>query len=464
MPAPKSLFICGQCGYETAKWLGRCPTCNQFNTMEERAVRPATGKSGGGSAAFLQGAAKAGGNAPILLRNIQPGKNHAEARRATGIPELDRVLGGGLVGGSLLLLGGDPGIGKSTLLLQICRHMASEAFPILYISGEESPAQIKLRAKRLKVDPPGLYFLAETDLHAIQEAAEKIKPALLLIDSIQTMRLGELSSLPGSVTQVRECTAFFTQMAKVRQTAVLLVGHVTKEGAIAGPRVLEHMVDCVLYFEGEGRDSYRVIRAVKNRFGSTHEIGVFEMGEQGLTAIADPSAYMLAGRPVNVPGSAVTCSLEGSRPLLLEVQGLVAHTHFGTPRRTANGMDYNRMVMLMAVLEKRAGYKLATYDSYINIAGGLRIEEPAADAAVIAAIASCYKNKAIDPAYLVIGEVGLAGELRAVSQPERRITEAARQGFTACVLPAANKKKTRAPEGIRVFGAAHIGELLGLLL
>ncbi|MCL2603827.1 MAG: DNA repair protein RadA [Defluviitaleaceae bacterium] len=461
MPAQKTLFICNQCGYETAKWLGRCTACNRFNTLEEKAVRTTPAKIGGASAAFSH---SKDASAPTLLRDINLSPTRGQVRKSTGIAELDRVLGGGLVGGSLLLLGGDPGIGKSTLLLQICRHMASEAFPILYISGEESAPQIKLRAKRLDVDPPGLYFLAETDIHAIQDAVKKIKPALLLIDSIQTMRLNELASLPGSVTQVRECTAFFTQLAKAHHTAVLLVGHVTKEGAIAGPRVLEHMVDCVLYFEGEGRDSYRVIRAVKNRFGSTHEIGVFEMGEKGLTVIADPSAYMLAGRPVGVPGSAVTCSLEGSRPLLLEVQGLVSHTHFGTPRRTANGMDYNRMVMLMAVLEKRAGYKLATYDSYVNVAGGLRIEEPAADAAILAAIASCYRNKAIDPAYLILGEVGLAGELRAINQPERRITEAARQGFTACVVPQANKKNIKPPQGVRIFGAAHIGELLGLLL
>jgi DNA repair protein RadA/Sms len=460
MPA-KTLFECNQCGYETAKWLGRCPTCNRFNTLEEKAVRPPPGKGGGGLAAS---ALKNAASSPTLLRDINPGKVLSEVRTTTGIPELDRVLGGGLVGGSLLLLGGDPGIGKSTLLLQMCRHMAKESFPILYISGEESAAQIKLRAKRLDADPPGLFFLAETDVQTIRLAVEKIKPALLLIDSIQTMRLNELTSLPGSVTQVRECTAFFTQIAKMTNTAVLLVGHVTKEGAIAGPRVLEHMVDCVLYFEGEGRDSYRIIRAIKNRFGSTHEIGVFEMGDRGLTVIADPSAYMLAGRPVGVPGSAVTCSLEGSRPLLLEVQGLVSHTHFGTPRRTANGMDYNRMVMLMAVLEKRAGYKLATYDSYVNVAGGLRIEEPAADAAVVAAIASCYKNKAIDSNYFVLGEVGLAGELRAISQPERRITEAARQGFTTCVLPQANKKNVKAIEGIRVLGASHIGELLGVIL
>ena len=300
MPAAKTLHVCTQCGYETAKWLGRCPECNQFNTMEERAVKPAPVKTGGGSAAFLQSPGKKDG-AATLLRDIPVDASAAQARRHTGIAELDRVLGGGLVAGSLLLLGGDPGIGKSTLLLQICQQMASDDFRILYVSGEESPSQIKLRAKRLKVNPTGLYFLAETDLHAIQEAAEKIKPALLLIDSIQTMRLGELTSLPGSVTQVRECTAFFTQLAKARQTAVLLVGHVTKEGAIAGPRVLEHMVDCVLYFEGEGRDSYRVIRAVKNRFGSTHEIGVFEMGEGGLTAIADHRLICWQGGPSVCP-------------------------------------------------------------------------------------------------------------------------------------------------------------------
>jgi len=402
---------------------------------------------------------------PLPLRDVPADDTFGgTGRRPTSIPELDRVLGGGLVPGSLLLLGGDPGIGKSTLLLQICRHMASDDFPILYVTGEESASQIKMRADRLQVDVSGCYLIAETDLNSIQTAIEEIEPSLLLIDSIQTMHLSELSSLPGSVTQVRECTAFFTYLAKQQSMAVLLVGHVTKEGSLAGPRVLEHMVDTVLYFEGEGKDAYRLIRAVKNRFGSTQEIGVFEMGENGLTGIADPSAYMLAGRPVDVPGSVVTCSLEGSRPLLMEVQGLVSYTNFGTPRRTANGMDYNRMVMLLAVLEKRAGFKLQTYDSYVNIAGGLRIDEPAADAGVIAALASCYKNKAVDPYTMVIGEVGLAGELRAISQVERRVAEAARQGFKSCILPQANKTKLKVPDGIRVMGAAHIGELLGVLL
>jgi len=461
MSKTKTLFVCNACGYEQSKWLGICPSCRQYSTLEEMKIRQESPKPPRMAAMTSDDTAES----PMLLSDIQTDETHGgTGRKPTGIPELDRVLGGGLVPGSLLLLGGDPGIGKSTLLLQICRHMASEDFPILYVTGEESASQIKMRADRLKVNAPGCYLLAETDLHNIQAAVEEIQPALLLIDSIQTMRLSELTSLPGSVTQVRECTAFFTYLAKQQSTAVLLVGHVTKEGSLAGPRVLEHMVDTVLYFEGEGKDAYRLIRAVKNRFGSTQEIGVFEMGEEGLTAIVDPSAYMLAGRPIDVPGSVVTCSLEGTRPLLTEVQALVSYTNFGTPRRTANGMDYNRMVMLIAVLEKRAGYKMQTYDSYVNVAGGLRIDEPAADAGIIAALASCYKNKAIDPYTMVIGEVGLAGELRAISQAERRVTEAARQGFKSCILPQANKSKLRTPEGIRVMGAAHIGELLGVLL
>ena len=460
MSKPKTLFICIACEHEQSKWLGRCPSCSQYNTFEEKILRPATPKSP------RMGAVKpsdSDADSPVLLTDIPTDPDTAN-RQPTGIPELDRVLGGGLVADSLLLLGGDPGIGKSTLLLQICRHMAGDDFRILYVTGEESAGQIKMRADRLKVNVPGCYLLAETDMHNIAAAVEEIEPSLLLIDSIQTMRLSELTSLPGSVTQVRECTAFFTHLAKQQSTAVLLVGHVTKEGSLAGPRVLEHMVDTVLYFEGEGKDAYRLIRAVKNRFGSTQEIGVFEMGEEGLTGIADPSAYMLAGRPIGVPGSVVTCSLEGTRPLLTEVQALVSYTNFGTPRRTANGMDYNRMVMLIAVLEKRAGYKLQTYDSYVNIAGGLRIDEPAADAGILAALASCYKEKAIDPYTMVMGEIGLAGELRAISQAERRVIEAARQGFKACVLPEANKSKLRAPAGMRVMGAAHIGELIGVLL
>jgi len=439
--------------------MGRCPSCNAYNTFEERAVKPPPPKGAKGTAILTTGGEAAQAQ---LLSDISSNSD-GTSRHETGIKELDRVLGGGVVAGSLLLLGGDPGIGKSTLLLQMCRHMAGKNFPILYVSGEESTAQIKMRADRLQVAAPNCYLLAETDLYAIRDAVQKIKPAMLFIDSIQTMRLADITSLPGSVTQVRECAAFFTYLAKQENMAVMLVGHVTKEGALAGPRVLEHMVDTVLYFEGDDKDAYRLIRSVKNRFGSTHEIGVFEMGERGLTPIDDPSAYMLAGRPVDVPGSVVVCSMEGTRPLLTEVQALVSYTSFGTPRRTSTGMDYNRVVMLMAVLEKRAGYKLQNFDAYVNIAGGLRIDEPAADAGVIAALASCYKNKPINPQTMVLGEVGLAGELRAITQPERRVMEAARQGFTACVLPLANKTKIRAPQGFRVFGAAHIGELLEVL-
>jgi len=472
MAASKTRFMCDECGYDQAKWMGKCPSCNTYNSMKEFTVKPSL--PGGAGAASAASPARAGAlslktasaHKAQLLQSITIGDDK-ETRRATGIKELDRVLGGGIVAGSMLLLGGDPGIGKSTLLLQICRHMASEDFPILYVSGEESTAQIKLRANRLQVDVPGCYLLAETDVHAIREAVEEIKPAMLLIDSIQTMRLSDLTSLPGSVTQVRECAAFFTYMAKSSQSSmsVLLVGHVTKEGGFAGPRVLEHMVDTVLYFEGEGAShAQRVIRAIKNRFGSTHEIGVFEMDERGLTGIDDPSAYMLAGRPVGASGSVVICSMEGTRPLLTEVQALVSHTTFAAPRRTSTGMDYNRMVMLIAVLEKRAGYKLQNFDAYVNIAGGLRIDEPAADAGVIAALASCYKNKPIDPHIMVMGEVGLSGELRAISLPERRAAEAARQGFTGCVLPMANKKKIRVPEGFRLLGADNIGEMLNALM
>lgn len=456
----KSVFICNQCEYEQSKWLGRCPSCGQYNTLEEVSVAPVL--PGGAGAA--KKSAKAGKSGARLLSEISVDSENF-LRRKTGISELDRVLGGGMVAGSMMLLGGDPGIGKSTLLLQMCKQMANDGFTILYVSGEESAAQIKMRAERLGVDAKGCYLLAETDIYAIRDAVLDVKPALLLIDSIQTMRLSDLTSLPGSVTQVRECAAFFTTLAKDGlNMSCVLVGHVTKEGAFAGPRVLEHMVDTVLYFEGDDKNACRLIRAVKNRFGSTHEIGVFEMGERGLSGIEDPSAYMLAGRPVGAAGSVVTCSMEGTRPLLTEVQALTAYTNFGTPRRTANGTDHNRMVMLLAVLEKRAGFKLQNSDAYVNIAGGLRVDEPAADAAIVAALASCCKEKPIHAKIMVTGEVGLAGELRAVSRPEIRVAEAVRHGFSACVLPAANKKNIVAPEGFRILGASNIGEMLGAIL
>jgi DNA repair protein RadA/Sms len=422
--------------------------------MEETSVTPVQSKAA--QSVSIGGAA-------VKLREVSLSKGAGE-RIKTGLAELDRVLNGGIVAGSLLLLGGDPGIGKSTLLLQICRGVGEGNTRVLYVSGEESAAQIKMRADRLGVDAAGVFLLPETDMDAVSAAVEKIKPGLLMVDSIQTMRDPEISSLPGSVTQVRECTAQLILLAKKQNIAVILVGHVTKEGTVAGPRVLEHMVDAVLYFEGERRENYRVLRAAKNRFGSTNEIGAFEMREDGLCEIGDPSAYMLAGRPVNVSGSVVTCTVEGTRPILTEVQALVSYTNFGTPRRTATGMDYNRVVMLIAVLEKRAGYKLQTYDSYVNVAGGMRIFETAADAGVIAALASCYKNKPVDAQIAVFGEVGLAGELRAVNMAEKRVTEAKRQGFGACVIPQANRSGLCVPAGIRVYGAANIGELLEVVL
>lgn len=473
-------YICRECEHEQSKWLGKCPMCGKFSTLEEVVERP---KLPGGAGAAAAGAKKtsaresqnpairkdlpeAGAKVGVRKLSEISATEENSLRTKTGISELDRVLGGGIVAGSMMLLGGDPGIGKSTLLLQICREMVDTR--VLYVSGEESEAQIKMRANRLRVDAPNCYLLAETDVIAIRDAVASTRPALLLIDSIQTMRLSDLTSLPGSVTQVRECAAFFTYLAKESGMSVILVGHVTKEGAFAGPRVLEHMVDTVLYFEGDDKNACRLIRAVKNRFGSTQEIGVFEMSEGGLVAIEDPSAYMLSGRPTGTAGSVVTCSMEGTRPLLTEVQALVAYTNFGTPRRTSTGMDYNRMVMLLAVLEKRCGYKLQNFDAYVNIAGGLRVHEPAADAAIIAALASCHKEKPINPKIMVVGEVGLAGELRAVSQPERRVSEAARHGFAGCVLPAASKKKlaksSAIPDDFRILGAENIGEMLDAIV
>jgi len=428
-------------------------SCGQYNTMEEAvAVRKKTAKA----SAFVM---------PEKLADISDDDAREKgSRMTTGLSELDTVLNGGIVEGSLMLLGGDPGIGKSTLLLQMCRHLDANGHTCLYVSGEESARQIKMRADRLGVDTKRTYVMPETDLKTVIETIARIKPALVMVDSIQTMVSEDASSAPGSVVQIRECTTQLMRVAKEGGTAVLIVGHVTKEGTLAGPRLLEHMVDTVLYFEGERRERYRLIRAVKNRFGSTDEIAVFEMREEGLKEINNPSAYMLAGRPLNVSGSAVTCCLEGSRPILAEVQALCSYTQFGNPRRTATGMDYNRVVMLMAVLEKRAGLKLATYDSYVNVAGGMKIMEPAADAAVIAAVASSYRNKPVDPYSMVFGEVGLTGELRAVNMAERRIAEAAKLGFTQCIVPQSHLKGLSRTAGIKIYGAANIGELLELVL
>lgn len=434
--------------------MGRCLSCGQYNTLEEVTLSVKSSKKQKPGTSSL----------PVKLSEVSAFSEERGQRMSTGLAELDNVLNGGIVEGSLMLLGGDPGIGKSTLLLQICRHLDAVGYTCLYVTGEESARQVKMRADRLNVDTKSAYIMPETDIDAVMAAISRVKPALVMIDSIQTMVSAGSSSAPGSVVQVRECTAQLMRVAKENGIAVLIVGHVTKEGTLAGPRVLEHMVDTVLYFEGERRERYRLIRTVKNRFGSTDEIAVFEMREEGLKEINNPSAYMLAGRPLNVSGSAVTCCLEGSRPILAEVQALCSYTQFGTPRRTATGMDYNRVVMLMAVLEKRAGFKLATYDSYVNVAGGMKILEPAADAAVIAALASSYKNKPVDPYTMVFGEVGLTGELRAVTMAERRIAEAAKLGFTQCIVPQTHLKGLRAPKSMGIYGSANIGELLQLLL
>jgi len=386
-----------------------------------------------------------------------------EHHASTGIAELDRVLSGGLVRGSLTLVGGEPGVGKSTLLLQLCKGINLPP-PILYVSGEESLSQIKLRAARLGVKRQGLYIIAETSLTAVENAVDKLKPSLVIVDSIQTMSDDNLQNSPGSPTQIRECAGFLMRLAKSRDISVVLIGHVTKEGTIAGPRLLEHMVDTVLYFEGDKQLLYRIIRAVKNRFGATNEIGVFEMRSDGLNEISNPSAYMLEGRPKDAPGSVVTCAMEGSRPILSEVQALVCRTSFGMPRRVADGTDYNRVVMLIAILEKRAGFDFGNFDCYVNIAGGLRINEPAVDLAAVAALASSYKNKPVSQGMVIFGETGLTGEARAVAQAERRIYEAARLGFTECILPQANMRGLKPPEGIRIYGVANVNEMLQVVM
>jgi DNA repair protein RadA/Sms len=440
------IYVCRECGYETGRWLGRCPTCGGFSTLEQSEAAPETAKK-----------TPADAKNAVALSDVPPMR---ESRTPTGLSELDSVLSGGIVEGSLILLGGDPGIGKSTLLLQICQHLGDRGKSILYVSGEESARQIKLRADRLEVNTKKLYIATETVMSEIEKQIHTLKPDLVIIDSIQTISGESAQSAPGSVAQVRSCTSALTRIAKESGASVFIVGHVTKEGAIAGPRVLEHMVDTVLYFEGERRETYRIIRAVKNRFGSTNEIGVFEMRDKGLTPVSNPSEYMLAGRPINVPGSVVTCSMEGSRPILTEVQALVCATSFNMPRRTATGLDFNRSVMLLAVLEKRAGLRLSTYDCYLNIAGGIKIAEPSLDAAVIAAAASSFTNKASDPYTVMFGEVGLTGELRAVNMADKRIAEARKLGFKQCVIPAANLRELNKPENCRVLGAANINELL----
>ena len=446
-------FFCKECGYESAKWTGQCPACREWNTMVEepvakkasdrRAVIPERGRQ------KIQ---------PVRLSEVSI---EEQDRISTGYQELDRVLGSGIVAGSLVLVGGDPGIGKSTLLLQVCRNLAAEGHKVLYISGEESLKQIKLRANRIGRITGELLFLCETSLDDIQEAIQETKPEIVIIDSIQTMYREDVSSAPGSVSQVRESTNILLQIAKGMGISVFIVGHVTKEGVVAGPRVLEHMVDTVLYFEGERNASYRILRGVKNRFGSTNEIGVFEMQEQGLEEVENPSEYLLSGRPEEASGAAVACSLEGTRPILLEVQALVAQTNFGMARRTAAGTDYNRVNLLMAVLEKRCHYEMSRYDAYVNIAGGVRMNEPALDLAIVLALVSSLKDRPVNPKCIIFGEVGLSGEVRAVSMAEQRVREAIKLGFESCILPQVCLEKMKKVEGIDLHGVRNVREAIG---
>ncbi len=433
----KSIFFCQNCGHEEAKWLGQCPACKEWNTFVEERIDSGITKG-------TTVAARAVHEAKVVPLTEVTADD--DTRSETGIKELDRVLGGGIVPGSLVLVGGDPGIGKSTLLLQVCQRMA-QMKKILYISGEESQAQIKLRANRMGNFTSGLLLLCETNLGIIRSVIEKERPELVIIDSIQTMYSEDVTSAPGSVSQVRESTNVFMQLAKGLCIPIFIVGHVTKEGTVAGPRVLEHMVDTVLYFEGDRHASYRILRGVKNRFGSTNEIGVFEMRQSGLVEVENPSEYMLSGKPENASGSVVACSMEGTRPILLEIQALVCRTNFGMPRRTAAGTDYNRVNLLMAVLEKGLGMSLGNCDAYVNIAGGIKMNEPAIDLGIVMALVSSYRNRPIDEKTIVFGEVGLSGEVRAVNMPEQRVAEAKKLGFETCILPEVSLKMVKGNSG-----------------
>lgn len=446
----KTVYVCSNCAYEAPKWLGKCPECGEWATMEEEVRTVANTKE----KAVL--ASKSKSITSYSLNDIQPDN---ELRYKTGMSELDRVLGGGIVKGSLVLLSGDPGIGKSTILLQICQNLGKR-LKILYVSGEESYSQIKMRADRLKVCTENLFILCETDVQAICEHIQSTSPDLVIVDSIQTMNFTELNSSPGCVTQVRESSNLLMRTAKSLSIPVIIVGHVNKDGNIAGPKVLEHIVDAVLYFEGERNLSFRILRAVKNRFGSTNEIGVFEMFDTGLKEVENPSAMLISGRPKNTPGACVACVMEGSRPILAEIQGLVCSTAFGTPRRISNGFDYNRLSMLIAVLEKRGGYFFGNMDTYINIVGGMRLDEPALDLTIAMALVSSLKDYALRDDVLAFGEIGLAGEIRGVSHCEQRIREAARLGFRKCIIPKTNYKSVSAAlkNEIEVVGVRTIRE------
>ena len=445
-----NVFFCQECGYESSKWVGQCPACKAWNTMVEEIVDKKS------SVTHRQ-------ITEVQVAKLNDVQSSSEKRMDTHIEELNRVLGGGIVPGSLVLVGGDPGIGKSTLLLQTCKSLSDQKIAVLYTSGEESLQQIKMRADRIGIFSDEMTLLCETNLDLIQGVIEERKPQVVVIDSIQTMFRENVNSAPGSVSQVREATSVLMRLAKEQGIAIFVVGHVTKEGTVAGPRVLEHMVDTVLYFEGDRYASYRILRAVKNRFGSTNEIGVFEMCQSGLREVPNPSEYMLDGKPKNASGSIVVCTMEGTRPLLVEIQALVCHSAFGMPRRTAAGVDYNRVNLLMAVLEKNVGVRLADQDAYINIAGGMKVSEPATDLGLVLAIISSFRNRPIAEDMICFGEVGLSGEVRSVNMVEQRIAEAHKLGFKQCILPKVCMKNIQKPDGMLLKGVENVREALEIL-
>ena len=449
----KTVFFCSECGNETPKWQGRCPTCGAWNTLQEHVERPAA--PGRVKSSVVSSAKHA--------KPISQVDSGDEIRFSTGMGELDRVLGGGAVAGSLVLVGGAPGIGKSTLLLQICNALCKER-SVLYVSGEESQRQLKLRAQRLGVAPDALYILAENRLLDVEASMGELKPDVLIIDSIQTMYIDENESSPGSVSQVKDCTMRLMQISKSEGVTVFVVGHINKDGNIAGPKVLEHMVDCVLYFEGDPNTSYRLLRAAKNRYGSTNEIGVFEMLDSGLREVPNPSQMLLEGRPEGASGTCVACVMEGTRPILAEVQALVSKTSFNVPRRTADGFDFNRAALLLAVAEKRAGLKLSMFDAYINVIGGLRLDEPGADLPVVLALASSYRDSAIADDLVAIGEVGLTGEIRSVSHMNQRLQEVARLGFKKVIIPKFGSEKLDIPNGLTVYRVKNLQEAIAVAM
>ena len=450
MAKAKTVFYCTNCGNETPRWQGKCPACGAWNTIEEHIEKPSAGSVKTKAAPVGQS------KRPQRLQEIS---SEGETRFSTGMGELDRVLGGGAVAGSLVLVSGAPGIGKSTLLLQICNSLCADR-SVLYVSGEESERQLKLRAERLGVAPESLFVLSETRLSDILEAAAETKPDILIVDSIQTLYNEENDSSPGSVSQVKDCTMSMMQLSKSNGITVFVVGHINKDGNIAGPKVLEHMVDCVLYFEGDPKSSYRLLRAAKNRFGSTNEIGVFEMQDSGLTEVPNPSQMLLEGRPEGASGTCVSCVMEGTRPVLAEVQALVAKTMLNVPRRVSDGFDFNRAVLMLAVMEKRAGMKMSMFDAYVNVIGGLRLDEPGADLPVVLALASSYRDQCIPDDLVAVGEVGMTGEIRSVSHMNQRLAEISRLGFKKCMIPRGGSEKLDIPEGLTVYRVKNIREAI----